>query len=85
MTRLEPVHASTERDHDRDELRDQFRGPWLNTDDAATYLRYTGKHPLRSVYKFIARHNIVTRHDGRRLLLTKADVDRALDLGRRRG
>lgn len=56
--------------------------PWLNTADAAEHLRYTGKHPLRSVYKFIKRHGIVVRHDGDRLLLARADVERALE-GRR--
>lgn len=63
---------------------DRFRGPWLNTDDAAAYLRYTGKHPLLSVYKFITRHAIVVRRDGRRLLIARADIDRALAVGRKR-
>jgi len=52
--------------------------PWLNTTDAAKHLRYTGKHPRRSVYKFIKRHGITVRHDGSRLLLSRADVERAL-------
>lgn len=57
--------------------------PWLNTAEAADYLRYTGKHPLLSVYKFIKRHALVPRHDGRRVLLARADVDRALENQRR--
>lgn len=57
--------------------------PWLNTADAAEYLRYTGKRPRRSVYKFIKRHGIVVRHDGDRVLLARADVDRALENQRR--
>jgi hypothetical protein len=56
--------------------------PWLNTADAADYLRYTGKHPLRSVYKFIKRHGLIVRHDGDRVLIARADVERALE-GRR--
>ncbi len=58
--------------------------PWLNTADAAEYLRFTGKHPLLSVYKFIKRHGIVPRHDGKRVLIARADVDRALVSARRR-
>jgi hypothetical protein len=54
-------------------------GPWLDTMAAADYLSYTGKAPRRSVYKFIQRHGIVVRHDGDRLLLARADVDRALE------
>lgn len=55
----------------------------MNTADVAEHLRYTGKHPLLSVYKFIKRHGIVPRHDGRRVLLARADVDRALTNQRR--
>ncbi len=58
--------------------------PWLNTADAADHLRYTGKHPIRSVYKFIKRHGIVPRYDGKRVLIARADVDRALASVRRR-
>lgn len=54
----------------------------MNTEDAALHLRYTGKHPLRSVYRFIERHGIVVRHDGKRLLLARADVERAIEGGR---
>ena len=54
-------------------------GPWLDTLAAADYLSYTGKAPRRSVYKFIQRHGITVRHDGDRLLLARADVDRALE------
>lgn len=56
--------------------------PWMNTDDAAVYLCYAGKHPLRSVYRFIERHGIVVRRDGKRLLLARADVERAIEGGR---
>jgi 2-C-methyl-D-erythritol 4-phosphate cytidylyltransferase len=56
--------------------------PWLNTEDAAEYLRYTGtpKNRRRSVYKFIERHGIIVRHDGRRVLISRADIERVLDL-----
>jgi hypothetical protein len=57
----------------------------MNTADAAEYLRYTGKHPLLSVYKFIKRHGIVPRHDGRRVLIARADIERALNAGVSRG
>lgn len=58
------------------------QSPWLNTEDAAAYLCYTGKQPLRSVYRFIERHGIVVRRDGKRLLIARADVDRAVESGR---
>jgi hypothetical protein len=59
--------------------------PWLNTSDVAEYLRYTGEKPLRSVYRFMERHSIVARKEGKRLLIARADLDRALaGLQRRR-
>ena len=51
---------------------DLSRRPWLNTHDAAVYVRYTGKAPLRSVYRFMARHGIVPRRDGKRILTARA-------------
>lgn len=76
---LQRIDPRAQVDDHRDELADQPRSPWLNTTQAAAYLCYTGKHPLLSVYKFIERHGIVVRRDGRRLLLARADVDRALN------
>jgi len=56
--------------------------PWLDTEDAADYLRFKGSlnNRRRSVYRFIQRHNIVPRHDGRRVLIARADIDRVLDI-----
>lgn len=56
--------------------------PWLDTLDAADYLRFKGseKNRRRSVYRFIERHGLVVRHDGRRVLIARADVDQVLSL-----
>jgi len=56
----------------------KFRGPWLKRTEACDYLRYTGKHRLRSLYRFIEREGIRTARRGRRVLVLKADVDRAV-------
>lgn len=55
---------------------------WLNTESAAQLLDYKSKSAKlrqRCVYRFLKRHGIVPRYDGpRRLLIAKADIDRAL-------
>lgn len=57
----------------------EFRGPWLTTREAADYLRYRGKHALRSLYRFLKANGIPIRHRSPRcLLIAKADLDRAL-------
>lgn len=54
--------------------------PWLTTHEAAVYLRYTGKHALRSLYRFIKAKGIPKRYKSpRAILIAKADLDRALD------
>ncbi len=81
MNGLQRIDARTERRTQVGEIAHQPQyGPWLNTADAATYLRYTGKHPRLSVYKFLKRHGIVPRHDGRRVLIARADIERALSV-----
>lgn len=57
--------------------------PWMNTAEVAERLRYTGKCPLRSVYRFIERTGVVPHYDGSRLLLARVDVDAAIARGRR--
>jgi excisionase family DNA binding protein len=52
--------------------------PYLRTDEACDYLRYAGKHRLRSLYRFIQRAGIRTARRGRRVLVVKADLDRAI-------
>lgn len=52
--------------------------PYLKTSEACEYLRYTGKHRLRSLYRFIQTQGIRTARRGRRVLVLKADVDRAI-------
>jgi hypothetical protein len=58
--------------------RDQIRSPYFNTREACEHLRYLGKHRLRSLYRFIKREGIRTARDGRRVLLVRADVERAI-------
>lgn len=58
--------------------------PWMSTEDIAEYLRYTGTARLRSVYRFIKRKGLVPVRDGRRVLVARADVERALTHGRQR-
>lgn len=57
-------------------------GVWLTTDEACAYLRYTGKHRLRSLYKFIARNEVKTsRRSARRLLIARRDLDQTVERG----
>lgn len=60
----------------------QAFGVWLTTDEACAYLRYTGKHRLRSLYKFIARNEVKTsRRSARRLLIARRDLDQTVERG----
>lgn len=57
-----------------DHLR-EIRSPWLTTQEACDYLRYTGKHRLRSLYKFLARNGVPTsRRSARSNLIARADI-----------
>lgn len=52
---------------------------WLTSHEACDYLRYTGKHRLRSLYQFIADKGIATARRGtRRLLIARADLEKAI-------
>lgn len=63
----------------------QTFGVWLTTIEACAYLRYTGKHKLRSLYKFIERNGVkVARRSPRKLLIARVDLDEAIGAGRRR-
>jgi Helix-turn-helix domain len=56
--------------------------PWLTTNEAAEYLRYQGKHRVRSVYRFLERNGVpIFRRGTRSLLVARADLDRALGVG----
>lgn len=85
MTRLQPVQSLAEARTDLqqpDAERQQVHGPWLTTAEACDYLRYTGKHRLRSLYRFMEEQGIVPGRRGGTLLLARRDLDEAL--GRRR-
>jgi hypothetical protein len=60
----------------------QVRSPYLTTVETCDYLRYQGKHRLRSLYRFLAQRGIRTARRGRRVLVLKADVDRAIGASR---
>lgn len=64
---------------DLDSASQQAVSPWLTTHEACDYLRYRGKHRLRSLYKFIERTGVnVSRRSGRSLLLKRSDLDAAI-------
>lgn len=66
-------------DFDAPQAPRQVFGPWLTSEEACDYLRYTGKHRLRSLYKFIERTGVnVHRRGGRNLLLKRTDLDAAV-------
>jgi len=53
--------------------------PWLTTHEACDYLRYQGRHRLRSLYKFLAKNGVpIVHRSPKRLLVARADLDRAL-------
>jgi hypothetical protein len=53
--------------------------PYLTTDEAAEYLRFTGKHRLRSVYRFLKLKGVPTQRRGTMsLLILRTDLERAL-------
>lgn len=72
-------------DSARFDVRDRAPQPfgvWLTTTEACDYLRYTGKHRLRSLYKFIARNQVKTsRRSARRLLIARRDLDQLVERG----
>jgi hypothetical protein len=77
--RLQPVQAFTEAHTDRDQVPEDPRSPWLTTDEACVYLRYHGKHRLRSLYRFLSWAGIPKGRRGpRRILIARRDLDRAL-------
>lgn len=55
-----------------------FSGPFFRTDEAAAYLKYRGKHQLRSLYRYLEKKGIPTRRRFRTLLIKKADLDRSI-------
>lgn len=63
----------------------QILSPWLSSQEACAYLRFTGADRLHSLYRFIQAHGITKRYRSpKRLLLKRADLDRALDGAPRR-
>jgi hypothetical protein len=55
--------------------RDQFAGPWFNTDRAA---RYLDKPTAEAFRKWAYRAGIAFSYCGGRILVAKADLDRAI-------
>lgn len=60
--------------------------PWLTTEEAAEYLRFLGKHKLRSLYRFLTKHNIPTarRGQGGAILIARRDLEVALHVAHRK-
>lgn len=56
-----------------------FRGPWFNSATAAAYLQISNADAFR---KWAKRHSIVFLYRGRRVLVAKADLDRAIGAAR---
>lgn len=84
QARREDQALSSEPAHLRDQ-RPQTFGVWLTTLEACDYLRYTGKHRLRALYRFIERKGIKTYTRSRRaLLISRVDLDQAIRAGRGR-
>lgn len=57
---------------------------WMTTRELASELRYSGKHPLISVYKFIKRTGVKTTRRGPTgmRLIDRADVQRVIAVQR---
>lgn len=84
---LQRIEPRTERDADRDQIgheSKQLQSPWLNSREACVYLRYSGKAPLVSLYRFIKAHGIATARRGGRLLIARRDLERAIGARRTR-
>jgi excisionase family DNA binding protein len=67
----EPVHDAGQRQDERDE----FRGPWLSTKTAARYLDFSTPDAFR---KWAERQGLKSAYTGRRRLFAKVDLDRAI-------
>lgn len=84
---LQRIDPRADREAPLDEGRDerpQFAGPWLTTHEAAAYLRYEGKSRLLSLYRFLRVNGVPKVYKSpRRLLIAKADIDRALKVRKR--
>lgn len=58
--------------------------PWLTTREACQYLRYTGKHCLRSLYRFLEEKGVPTARRGHLILIARRDLDAAIGVRHRR-
>lgn len=82
MTRLQAIDAGAQAGTDRDQVRDepqQFDGPWLTSQEACAYLRFTTKTRLISLYRFLKRNGIPRGFVGGRLRIAKRDLERAIE------
>lgn len=78
------VKALTEARADHDESRDQgfdFSKPFFNAATAAAYVDCPSVDAFR---RWVKRHGVAVGHRGRRLVIARADLDRALGLAHRR-
>lgn len=82
MSRFKAVQSLAQADHHRDQIteRDPFRGPWFSSATACAYLDSPTPDAFR---KWAQRHGIQFRYRGRRVLVAKADLDRAIGAGPR--
>lgn len=88
MKRLQSVQTRTQAGADQREIAaqtDHRRSPWLTTREACEYLRYVGKHRLRSLYRFLERNGVPTsRRSPRCVLVARVDLDRAIGAAHRK-
>lgn len=78
---LDRVQARTETPAHRNQPADdpqELVSPFLTTTEACVYLRYGGKHRLRTLYRFLQRKGIRTSRRHRRLLIRRRDLDAAI-------
>ena len=74
---------SLQRGEQARERRAQALDKFITTAEACDYLRYTGKHRLKSLYRFLERNGVkVTRRSARALLIQRKDLDEAIGAGR---
>ena len=61
---------------------DDLRSPYFSTREACDYLRYTGTHRLRSLYRYLQRTGVRTARAGRKVLVLRADLVRSIGASR---
>src|SRR6185436_9944284 len=72
------LHADVPDDARGEGRMSSFESPWLTSREACAYLRYTGKAQLISLYRFLKTNGVASARRGGRLLIARADLDRAI-------